>query len=143
MATYDEVLAWIEKEREAIQAIPDSKNVRDSETELTELRSKQHDILAYNEKVAEVVDKVRNNFELTLDYPPFRHPLSEASIPLKPMMHIEFFSYFRKMYKFPPIFVLFTCFCLIYILFLLHPYFDHDEYMLLALHILDAPDPYG
>src|SRR6218665_238833 len=41
------------------------------------------------------------------------HPL-----PLKPMMHIEFFTYFRKIYKCFHIFVQFTCFCLIYVFLL-------------------------
>jgi len=43
------------------------------------------------------------------------------------------FHYFRKMYTFPPIFVQFTCFCLIYV-FLASTYFEHDH------ALLDAPD---
>ena len=57
MATYDDVLGWIEKEREAIKGIPDAKNLRDSHTGIKDLTSKQQDIVAYNEKVTEVVNQ--------------------------------------------------------------------------------------
>src|SRR6218665_3305789 len=76
-----------------------------------------------------------------------KHALGEAidlaeqgrPFPLKPMMYIELPPYFRKIYKFPPIFLQFTC-LLPKLRFFASPYFDDDAFMHHALHVghLDA-----
>ena len=71
-----------------------------------------------------------------------------ASIPLSQLCILNIPSYFHKIYKFLhfrknfkflPIFVQFTYFCLIY--FYCFTLFDHDAFMHQALHVLDASVP--
>src|SRR6218665_3308401 len=56
-----------------------------------------------------------------------------ASIPPKQMVHISYYPYFQKIYKCTPIFVQFASFFLIYVF--ASPYFDHDAFTHLALHV--------
>ena len=72
------------------------------------------------------------------------HLFTRVVCPPKPMMHIAYSLCFHEVYEFPlcpqnfkisPIFVQFMFFFLIYI-FVLPPYFDHDAFTHLALHVL-------